>query len=105
MYANQYRDQEFPRSIKPEWHLRKLRASGTPALQALVGCGALERAPEVPRVRLRTGCRRVRLRTVPKRSPDPCAAITLVRKRTLPDAVESTVFDLAEFIRAKPVKA
>jgi len=47
----------------------------------------------------------VRLRTVPKRSPDPCAAITLVRKRTLPDAVESTVFDLAEFIRAKPVKA
>ncbi|MBI2293579.1 MAG: hypothetical protein HYU73_25260 [Betaproteobacteria bacterium] len=29
----------------------------------------------------------------------------MVRKRTLPDAVESTVFDLAEFIRAKPVEA
>ena len=38
--------------------------------------------------------RRVRLRTMQKRCPDPCDAITLVRKRTLPYAVESTISKL-----------
>ena len=40
--------------------------------------------------------RRVRLRTMQKRCPDPCDAITLVRKRTLRHAVESTILNLAE---------
>ena len=39
--------------------------------------------------------RRVRLRAMQKKCPDPCDAITLVRKRTLPYAVESTISNLA----------
>src|SRR3989337_1820072 len=79
-----------------EWHLLKLGASGPPALQGSCGerrVGAGARGAIVKAGPIR---RRVRLRTMQKRCPDPCDAITLVRKRTLPYAVESTISNLAE---------